>query len=62
MAIRKFFGGTACELCIRDYPESPLEATLIIDEVYLCDVHADEVLNQDLYDRIDREYDYNKEE
>lgn len=45
-----------CDDCLEEYPESPLEATTIIDQRYLCNVHADEEINRDLYDRIDEEY------
>jgi hypothetical protein len=45
-----------CEDCLKDYPDSPLLATTIIDMRYVCDVHADECINQDLYDKIDEEY------
>lgn len=45
-----------CEDCLKDYPDSPLIATTIIDQRYMCDVHADETINQDLYDEIDAEY------
>ena len=45
-----------CEDCKVDYPESPLEATTIIDNRYMCDVHADELINGDLYEEIDSEY------
>lgn len=45
-----------CEDCLKEYPDSPSEATMMIDRRYLCDVHADEEINRDLYEEIDEEY------
>lgn len=51
-----------CDDCLEQYPGTPLEATTIIDHRYLCNVHADEEINQDLYDEIDHQYDRSYED
>lgn len=47
-----------CDDCAKEYPDCPLNVTTIIDGRYLCNVHADEEINMDLYDNIDKEYNY----
>lgn len=45
-----------CEECLREYPDSPLNACIMIDRRYLCGAHADDEINRDLYNEIDHEY------
>ena len=56
MKIQRTKDGPICEECAREFPESPLQSTTLIDNRYLCDVHADDEINKDLYDEADEDY------